>query len=154
MPIGASSSGTSKTNARRVRSAFFSQLVRALAWAMVAAIGLQLYFAGAFVFGVLSLEFHRALGGMIFLGSLLTALLSLTTGPMRAESKGFFALFGLMVFQVALLIVKQKYPAVTALHAVNAVAVLLMAYWMARRANAVVGSSAATPVAAPRLVIG
>jgi hypothetical protein len=135
-------------------STLVSQLVRALAWALVAAIGLQLYFAGAFVFGALTLEYHRALGGMIFLGSLLTALFSLASRPTRAEAKGFFALFGLMIVQVALLIVRAKIPAISALHAVNAVAVLMMAYRMARRANVVVASVAESPARAPRLVIG
>ena len=123
-------------------STFVSQAVRALAWALVAAIAVQLYLAGAFVFGVLGAEPHRALGGLIFLASLLTALVSLASRATRRTSRGFFGLFGLMLLQLPLVMVRPRFPAVSALHAVNAMVVLVVAYRMARRAHDVAGARA------------
>lgn len=111
-----------------------SHIVRALAWSIVAAILVQLYFAGAFVFGVLSVNFHRALGVNLFFAAVFTALLSLTTRATRDRWKWHVGVVGIMIVQGELLHVRPYFPAVTALHAVNAVAVLLIAHQAARRA--------------------
>ena len=119
-------------------SAVVSQIVRALAWALLVAMGLQIYFAGAFIFGSLSVEYHRAGGMFIVLGTLLTSLLSLTTRDTRTLSRGFWGMFGVIVLQVAFVIVKPKFPGISALHAVNATVLVWLAHRLATRANAMV----------------
>jgi hypothetical protein len=121
-----------------------SQIVRALAWALLVAMGLQIYFAGAFIFGSLSVEYHRAGGMFIVLGTLLTSILSLTTRNTRTLSKGFWGMFGVIVLQVAFIIVKPKFPGISALHAVNATVLVWLAHRLARRANAMVLAKAQT----------
>lgn len=113
-------------------STIVSHIVRGLAWLLVAAIATQIYFAGAFVFGALSVEWHRALGMLLVPTMLLTSLLSLTTRVTRASSKRLFALFGLMIVQVVLVFLRAKFPAVSALHAVNAIVLLWFAHKVAR----------------------
>lgn len=117
-------------------STIVSHIVRGLAWLLVAAIVAQIYFAGAFVFGALSVEWHRAVGFNLLPATLLTALVSLTTRETRrASSKKLFALLGLLVVQLILVIVRPKFPAVSALHAVNAVVLLWHAHRVARAAH-------------------
>ena len=121
-------------------STVVSQIVRALAWALLVAMGLQIYFAGAFIFGSLGVEYHRATGMFIVLGTLLTSILSLTTRSTRTLSKGFWGMFAVIVLQVAFVIVKPKFPGISALHAVNATVLVWLAHRLAQRANVMVRS--------------
>jgi hypothetical protein len=127
-----------------------AQLVRALAWALVAATVVQIYAAGAFVFGAGPIEWHRMVGAMLLLGSLVTALLALVPRETRPNAKHVFAVFGLVVVQFLLVIIRAKLPAVSALHAVNAFAVLVVAFRTASRmrAPAAIGSPSAARIAA------
>jgi len=118
--------------------------VRGLAWAIFAALPVQVYFAGAFVFGALSVEWHRRLGVLIALATLLTALLSLTTRTTRENAKKHWALVGVMIVQVLIVWLRPKYPAVSALHVPNAGLLI----FLARRAAANAKVPAATPTTA------
>jgi len=130
-----------------------SHLVRALAWSIVAAILVQLYFAGAFIFGVLGVHFHRALGVNLFFAALLTALLSLTTRETRARWAWHFGVVGSMIVQGELLRMRAYVPAVAALHAVNAVVVLLVAHQAARRAAVAPAARRAARASRPSLQV-
>jgi hypothetical protein len=116
-------------------------VVRGLAWAIFAALPVQVYFAGAFIFGALSVEWHRGLGTLIALTTLLTAILSLTTRTTRENAKKHWALVGAVLVQVVIVFLRPKFPAVSALHVPNTG--LLM--FLARGAAA----NAKVPVAAP-----
>ena len=118
-----------------------AHVVRGLAWAIFAALPVQVYFAGAFVFGALSVEWHRRLGVLIALATLLTALLSLTTRITRENAKKHWALVGVMIVQVLIVWLRPKYPSVSALHVPNAGLLI----FLARRAAA----NAQVPAAAP-----
>jgi hypothetical protein len=119
----------------------FAHAVRGLAWAIFAALPVQVYFAGAFIFGALSVEWHRRLGVLIALATLLTAILSLTTRTTRENAKQHWALVGIVIAQVLIVWLRPKFPAVSALHVPNTGLLL----FFARRA----ATGAKVPAAAP-----
>jgi hypothetical protein len=122
-----------------------AHVVRAFAWAIFASLPVQVYFAGAFVFGALSVEWHRRFGVLIALATLLTALLSLTTRTTRENAKKHWALVGIVLVQMLIVWLRPKFPAVSALHVPNTGLLL----FLARRAAVHAKVPAAAP--APRL---
>lgn len=128
-----------------------------VAWAFVVALGVQIFFAGAYVFvGPETLELHR--NGAHVVGLLTIALVATAfiAGVSRADKRAALGIFGLLVIQGMLVHVHQWFgaPWIAALHPVNAMVMTWAAVSLARRAS-VYRSSTATestargPIAEP-----
>ena len=124
-----------------------------LAWAYVVALGIQVFFAGMFVFvGASSIELHRNMAHVI---GLLTGLLLLATFVGRVpERRLVFGVLGLLVLQGMLVHVNQWFgiSIVAALHPVNALVLTYASVTLARRSTAYWTTDATAPVETGRLV--
>ena len=120
-----------------VRSVARTRAFPILAWAYVAAIGVQVFFAGMFVFvGASNIELHKTMAHVIGLtqGLLIVAVLVGRVPERRAA----FGLLGLLVLQGMLVHMNQWFglSMVAALHPVNALVLTGVAYALARRSVA------------------
>lgn len=104
---------------------------RYLAWVVLAAVAFQFFLAGIGVFGAGSLDPHRYNGGLILLGSLLLTLIALAGRAGRKTLGGSAALFGLTVVQILLVWGREISPYISALHPLNALALLYFSYALA-----------------------
>jgi lysylphosphatidylglycerol synthetase-like protein (DUF2156 family) len=115
----------------------FYQLYRALAWLFVAGAVIQFFLAGLGVFGAASFGPHMTVGKLLWLASLillvLAAILALSGGLSRGRVGLAALLFVLMVVQWSLIEAFSKgAPALAALHPVNGLLVLSVAFALAR----------------------
>jgi hypothetical protein len=97
-----------------------SQIHHRLAWIFLAGLLLQLYLAGAPMFGAASFQPHRMLGGALTIAAILFPVLALAGRLGRQR-------IGLSILLVALIFVQGMLPAlrgsvswIAALHSVNA----------------------------------
>jgi hypothetical protein len=131
-----------------IRTFARSRAFPVLAWAYVAALGVQVFFAGMFVFvGASNIELHRNMAHVI---GLLTGLLILSTFVGRVPEKRLtFGVLGLLLVQGMLVHLNQWFglSLVAALHPVNALVLTYASVALARRANGYWAASAA-PAAA------
>jgi len=108
-----------------------------LAWAYVAALGIQVFFAGMFVFvGASNIELHRNMAHVI---GALTALLLIAVFVGRVPEKRLvFGVLGLLVVQGMLVHVNQWFDMsmIAALHPVNALVLTYAALSLAKRSSA------------------
>ena len=106
------------------------------AWAYVAALGVQVFFAGMFVFvGASNIELHRNMAHVI---GLLTVLLLGSVFIGRVPEKRLaFAVVGLLVVQGMLVHLNQWFglTMIAALHPVNALVLTYAAVTLAKRSN-------------------
>ena len=120
-----------------VRSVVRTRAFPILGWAYVVAIGVQVFFAGMFVFvGASNIELHRTMAHVI---GLTQGLLILAVFVGRVpERRAVFGLLGLLVLQGMLVHVNQWFglSMVAALHPVNALVLTGVAYALARRSLA------------------
>jgi hypothetical protein len=115
----------------------FYQLYRGLALLFVAGAMLQFFLAGLGVFGVASFDPHKTVGKLLGLASLillvLAAILALTGGLSRGRVGLAALLFALMVLQWSLVeAFSVSAPVLAALHPVNGLLVLGVAFALAR----------------------
>jgi Family of unknown function (DUF6220) len=115
----------------------FYQLYRGLAWLFLAGAVLQFFLAGLGVFGAASFGPHETLGKLLALASLillvLAVILALTGGLSRRRAGLAALLFALMVVQWLLVeAFSEGAPALAALHPVNGLLVLSVAFALAR----------------------
>ena len=115
----------------------FYQLYRGLAWLFVAGAVLQFFLAGLGVFGAASFGPHQTVGKLLALASLillvLAAILALSGGLSRGRVGLAVLLLGLMVVQWSLVAAfSEGEPALAALHPVNGLLVLSVAFAIAR----------------------
>jgi lysylphosphatidylglycerol synthetase-like protein (DUF2156 family) len=115
----------------------FYQLYRGLAWLFLAGAVLQFFLAGLGVFGAASFGPHETLGKLLALASLillvLAVILALTGGLSRRRAGLAALLFALMVVQWSLVeLFSESAPALAALHPVNGLLVLSVAFALAR----------------------
>jgi hypothetical protein len=107
------------------------------AWAYVAALGVQVFFAGMFVFvGASNIELHRNMAHVI---GLLTVLLIASVFIGRVPEKRLaFGVVGLLVVQGMLVHLNQwfGFSMIAALHPVNALVLTYAAVTLAKRSNA------------------
>jgi hypothetical protein len=107
------------------------------AWAYVVALGIQVFFAGMFVFvGASNIELHRNMAHVI---GLLSALLVASVFIGRVPEKRLtFGVIGLLVVQGMLVHLNQwfGFSMVAALHPVNALVLTYAAITLAKRSNA------------------
>lgn len=109
-----------------------SKIHLVLAWAVVAAIVLQFFFAGLGVFHAGGFGPHIADGYLILLASLVLLILSLIGGLGMRRIGNSAALLALMIIQVLLL---SGPPIVQALHPLNAILILGAAVHLAIRSR-------------------
>ena len=108
-----------------------------LAWAYLAALGIQVFFAGMYVFvGASNIELHR---GMAHVIALLTGLLIVAVFVGRVPEKRLvFAVLGLLTLQGLLVHVGQWFGlwTIAALHPVNALVLTYAALTLAKHSAA------------------
>jgi hypothetical protein len=109
-----------------------TRIFQGLAWLVLAGLVVEVYLAGAALFGVTTFQPHRALGVALALGILLLLVLALVARPGRRVVGLAALLAALTVVQVLLPSLRTGLPWVAALHAVNAVALSLQAAAIAR----------------------
>ena len=109
---------------------------------LLAALGLQIFFAGAALFGVKllgahSFTMHALFGPLVILGSLSLPLVAWRGHLDRATIRRSWLLFGLMLVQ-GLLIDLSRYvlPLIGAFHPLNAMLLVLVTYSFARHRRA------------------
>lgn len=138
-----------------VRSFVRTRAFPALAWAYLAAIGVQMFFAGLFVFVSASdIELHRNMAHVI---GLLTALLIGAVFVGRVPEKRLvFAVLGLLIIQGMLVHVGQWFGlwTIAALHPVNALVLGYASLVLARRSNAYWSERRTEAAVAPAQVPG
>ena len=125
-----------------------------LAWAYLVALGIQVFFAGMYVFvGASNIELHRSMAHVI---ALLTGLLIVAVFVGRVPEKRLvFAVLGLLTVQGMLVHVGQWFGlwAIAALHPVNALVLTYAALTLAKRSSGYwsepTDESAGSLVAAP-----
>ena len=119
-----------------IRTFARSRAFPVLAWAYVVALGVQVFFAGMFVFvGASNIELHRNMAHVI---GLLTGLLILSTFVGRVPEKRLtFGVLGLLIVQGMLVHLNQWFglSLVAALHPVNALVLTYASVVLARRAT-------------------
>jgi len=108
-----------------------------LAWAYLAALAIQVFFAGMYVFvGASNIELHR---GMAHVIALLTGLLIVAVFVGRVPEKRLvFAVLGLLTLQGLLVHVGQWFDlwTIAALHPVNALVLTYAALTLAKHSTA------------------
>jgi Family of unknown function (DUF6220) len=125
-----------------------------LAWAYVAALGVQVFFAGMFVFvGASNIELHRNMAHVI--GLLTVGLIAATFVGRVPEKRLVFGVLGLLVLQGMLVHVDQWFglSMIAALHPVNALVLTYAALTLAKRSNAYWKADASHAAAAPAAAV-
>lgn len=141
-----------------VRTALRTRVFPILAWVYLAALGIQIFFAGMAIFvGPGLIELHRTMAHVLGLTAL--GLIAATALGRAPEWRLAIGNLGLLVVQGMLVHVHQWFgiSIVAALHPVNAVVLVAVAHVLARRASAHWGE-AGTPARAdgrrPELEVG
>jgi hypothetical protein len=110
-----------------------------LAWAYVAALAVQVFFAGMFVFvGASNIELHRNMAhviGLLTVGLIVAAFYGRVS---RADRRLTLAVLGLLIVQGMLVHVGQWFGlwTIAALHPVNALLLTYVSITLAQRSNA------------------
>ena len=122
-----------------------------LAWVFVAAIVVQVFLIGLALFGDSSyrqthIEFGYSAVGLAALALLISALIA---RPGRRQLGLVVLLFVLYIVQTSLPEAREAYPAIAALHPVNALLLFGIAVYVARVATVLARGTAAVPEAAP-----
>ena len=130
-----------------VRSFARARAFPIIAWAYVAALAVQVFFAGMYVFvGASNIELHRNMAHVI---GLLTLLLTVAVFVGRVpEKRLLFGVIGLLVLQGMLVHVGQWFGlwTIAALHPVNALVLTYASLTLAKRSSAYwAADSAAAP---------
>ena len=122
-----------------------------LAWLFVAAIVIQVFLIGLGLFGDVSYRQTHIEFGYTWVGLAAFALLisGLVARPGRRTVGLVVAVFVLYIVQTLLPLARQTYPAIAALHAVNALVIFGLALYVARSAMVLarLGGEARAPVA-------
>ena len=126
-----------------------------LAWAYVAALAIQVFFAGMDVFvGASNIELHRNMAHVI--GALTFLLIAATFVGRVPEKRLVFGVLGLLVVQGMLVHLNQWFglSVIAALHPVNALVLTYAALTLAKRSIAYWKTDAPAPGASGRFVPG
>jgi hypothetical protein len=120
-----------------VRSLARARAFPILAWAYLAALGFQVFFAGLYVFvGASNIELHRNMAHVL---ALLTLLLVMSVFVGRVPQKRLvFGVVGLLTLQGMLIHVGQWFGlwTISALHPVNALVLTYASLTLAKRSTA------------------
>jgi hypothetical protein len=107
-------------------------LVRAhqsLSWIILVCCVLQFFYAGLAVFGVTDFGLHALGGAVLVLLALLNLGLAFANRPLLKRTALFL---GLMIVQGGLVHLRDSLPIIAAIHPVNGLALLYVAYGLAR----------------------
>jgi hypothetical protein len=107
-----------------------------LALAVLAGLLLQFYLAGMALFGAASFEFHRTLGYLLAIPILLILVLALAGGLGRRLIGLSALLVVLTIVQIMLPSFRSVVPLISALHVINALALMGVSSTIARQARA------------------
>jgi len=124
-----------------------------LAWAYVAALAIQVFFAGLYVFaGASNIELHRNMAHVI--GALTILLIAATFVGRVPEKRLVFGVLGLLVVQGMLVHLNHWFglSVIAALHPVNALVLTYAALSLAKRSTAYWKTDASASAAVGRLV--
>lgn len=107
-------------------------------WIIAAAVVVQVFLAGLYVFGSASIEAHAINGSFLLLATLLGGILALAARVPGRVAGSSWALFGLVVLQVILIEVGNAagLPTLKAFHVVNALAIFGLSSVLALRSRA------------------
>lgn len=120
-----------------VRSFARSRAFPVLAWAYLAALGIQVFFAGMFVFvGASNIELHRNMAHVI--GALTLLLFVAVFAGRVPERRLLLGVLGLLIVQGMLVHVNQWFglSMIAALHPVNALVLTYASLTLAKRSSA------------------
>ena len=109
-----------------------TRLFQGLAWLVLAGVVVQIYLAGAALFGAMTFEAHRALGYLLTVAILLLMLVALVARPGRRLVGLTALLAGLTVVQVLLPSLRTGLPWAAALHVLVAIGIAAQATAIAR----------------------
>lgn len=139
-----------------IRTAARTRAFPILAWAYVAALAIQVFFAGLYVFaGASNIELHRNMAHVI--GALSIGLIAATFVGRVPEKRLVFGVFGLLILQGMLVHVHQwfsGFAVVAALHPVNALVLTYAALTLAKRSVAYWKTDADATVSSAPLPVG
>jgi Family of unknown function (DUF6220) len=108
-----------------------------LAWAYLAALAIQVFFAGMYIFvGASNIELHRNMAHVI--GALTMLIIAATFVGRVPEKRLVFGVLGLLIVQGMLVHVGQWFGlwTIAALHPVNALVLTYASLALAKRSNA------------------
>ena len=111
-----------------------TRILQGLAWLVVGGLVLQIYLAGAALFGLTTFQPHRTFGDALAAAILILLVVALIARPGRRVLGLAAALTVLTVVQIMLPSLRIELPWVAALHAVNAVALVGVTINLARAA--------------------
>ena len=115
---------------------FVQQAQRTCAGTYLLALALQFYALGLAVFGVTSFVPHALLGYGLVLGAVFLATLTMVARLSRTTIRLATALVPLCIIQPMLALLPREHaPVVSALHAVNAMLIVLIAAVVARNSK-------------------
>ena len=117
-----------------------ARLHQIIAWLILGGVLLQFFLAGLAVFQVTGIGPHVMLGLLLSLLSLILLILAVAARLGGSAIKFAAVLFGLMIVQMLLVDLRIISPVISALHPVNAVAILFVSHELARRRPQAVGS--------------
>jgi hypothetical protein len=110
-----------------------------LAWLFVAAIVIQVFLIGLGLFGDPEYrKTHAGVGLLLFVPALALLIFAIVARPGRRSVGLVVLLFVLYIVQASLPSAQNDYPAIAALHPVNAMLMFLLAVSIARAATALV----------------
>jgi hypothetical protein len=118
-----------------------TRIYRVLAWIVLAGLVLEVYLIGAALFGAAPLQLHRSLGSILAVAILVLLVLTSIARPGRRAVGLAALLVVLTIVQVMLPSLRSGLPAVAALHAVNALALMGVTAAIARSPVALVAAS-------------
>lgn len=107
-------------------------------WVIAAAVVVQVFLAGLYVFGSASITAHIVNGSFLLFATLLGGVFAIATRLPGRVAGANWILFGLVVLQVVLIEVGTSagVPAIKAFHVVNALAIFGLSSVLALRARA------------------
>jgi Family of unknown function (DUF6220) len=107
-------------------------------WVIAAAVVVQVFLAGLYVFGSASIEAHVINGSFLLFATLLGGIFALVARVPGRVAGSHWGLFGLVVLQVVLIEVGNSsgVPVIKAFHAVNALAIFGLSSVLALRSRA------------------
>ena len=108
---------------------------RGLAWFTLVVLVLQVYLAGSGIFGATSFEPHRTIGYLLVPLVLLLLLMAFVARSSRRVLGLTVLLVALTIVQMALVYLRASAPFVSALHPVNALALMGLTAVIARSAG-------------------
>jgi Family of unknown function (DUF6220) len=106
-------------------------------WVIAAAVVVQVYLAGLYVFGSASIEAHVVNGSFVLFATLLGGIFALAARVPGRVAGANWGLFGLVVVQVVLIEVGNSAgaPVIKAFHVVNALAIFALSGVLALRSR-------------------